>query len=59
MFFFELDCAVEIAAGKQLSDLCSQLSIDFSQTSSDLGVVIYYQVRKMFLNNMKTDFKKN
>ncbi len=57
--FLELDCAVEIAAGKQLSELCSQLSIDFSQTSSDLGVIIYYQVRKMFQNNMKTDFKKN
>ena len=40
-----LDCNAGIEAGQPLSDLCTDLSLELSQTSADFGLLLYYQVR--------------
>ena len=40
-----LDCNAEIEGGQPLSDLCTDLSLELSQTSADFGLLLYYQVK--------------
>ena len=46
-----LDCNAEIEAGQPLSNLCTDLSLELSQTSADFGLLLYYQVKVLCLSD--------
>ena len=39
-----LDCDAEVAAGRNLSDLCPNIKLDLSRPTQDHGLLLYYQV---------------